>query len=577
MFPLAFAHFKGKARLFAILAPLAMALEVAMDLRQPELLSRVIDVGVANGDLGYIVRTGALMLAYALAGFAGGAACSFFAAEAAVTMGGELRRNLFGKIQRLSFAELDAFGPPSLVTRLTNDVMQVQGMATMMLRIMVRAPLIFAGSVVMAFVLSPSLSAIIWVALPVAALAIFASMRLSFPLFGKVQGSLDGLNEVMRENILGARVVKAFGLEDRQAARFDASNDGLRDLSVRAQNATLVMLPVVTFAMNAGVVAVLWFGGRAVARGGFEVGKVMAFVNYLVQIGHSLMMVAMLVVSLSRAEASAKRIGETLRAEPSVREDADPVAPDSFDLEFDGVGFSYGPGAPALDGVSFRASRGQTLGIIGATGSGKTTLVNLIPRLYDARSGRITVGGVDIKRLKLDALRGGIAMVTQESVLFSGDIASNLRFGKSDADDAELARACADAEAAEFVDALPDGRGSRVEQRGKNFSGGQKQRLSIARALVRDPAVLILDDAASAVDFVTEARLRRGIARRAKDKILIVVAQRVASVMDADRILVLDFGRVVASGTHRELLRDCAIYRDIAVSQLGKEALRDVD
>lgn len=574
MIRLAWKHLKGRALACAVIAPLMMLVEVLMDLQQPALMARIIDVGVSGRDLTYVLATGFRMVVMAAIGFVGGAACSLLAARAAVDMSGRMRQGLFEKVQRLSFAEIDRLKTSSLVTRLTNDVMQMQTMVLMMLRIMVRSPLTLLGSILMSFLLSPRLSLLFCVLLPVVIVSIVLALRRSIVVFSQVQAWLDRMNTLMRESLLGVRVVRSFTIEAQQADRFAAANDGFTDRSIRAQELTFLLLPVVTLVMNLGVVAVLWFGGRMVFSGGLEIGKVMALVNYLTQITHSLMVTVNLVVNVSRAQASTARIKEVLDAEPAVAEPAEPCVPRNDDIEFEQVSLRYGQGeTPVLRDLSFVIRQGETVGVIGATGSGKSSLISLIPRLYDASSGRVLIGGVDVRRMGIRELRRRVGLVMQEAFLFSGSVADNLRFGNERASGEAMESAARDAQAAGFIRDLPDGYGGAVEQRGRNFSGGQKQRLSIARTLLQEPRILILDDSTSAVDLITEADLRRDLARRMKGRTMIVVAQRITAVMDADRILVLDAGRLAASGTHAGLLRDCEIYRSIAVSQLGEGVL----
>ena len=574
MIRLVLRYLKGPARAFAIAAPFMMLIEVFMDLQQPTFMARIIDVGVANRDLRYVLSTGLAMVLMAAAGFAGGALCSLFAARAAVSAGGGIREGLFRKVQSLSCADVDGFRTSSLVTRCTNDVMQVQGMVMMLLRGMVRTPLLLVGSVVMAFLLSPSLSTVFWLALPFVLGCMALVMWKSASLFSGAQAGLDRVNTIMRENLLGIRVVKAFSLESLQEGRFGASNRELTEANIWAQDATFLLMPAVMLAMNACIVAVLWFGGGMVKAGGLEIGKIMAFINYLVQITNSTIMAANLVINLSRAMASSARINEVLDREPSLPAPARARVPSGFDIEFRDVTFAYsGARDSALRDISFRLGEGGSLGIIGATGSGKTSLASLLPRLYDAGSGQVLVGDVDVRDWDLAALRRRVALVTQESLLFSGTVESNLRYGREDASPGELEGALADAQAKDFVDALPGGREAPVEQRGRNFSGGQRQRLSIARALVHDARILVLDDSTSAVDLGTEARLRAALAERERGRTVVVIAQRVSALMGCDRILVLDFGRMSALGSHGELLRSSAIYRSIVASQLGEEAV----
>lgn len=577
MIKLVLRHLKGWARVCAVAAPLMMLVEVFMDLQQPLLMARIIDVGVGNRDLAYVLHTGFRMVGMAVIGFVGGAACSLLAAQAAVDMSGRMRQGLFEKVQSLSFSEIDHFRTSSLVTRLTNDVMQMQTMVLMMLRIMVRSPFTLLGSIVMSFVLSPRLSLLFCIVLPIAICSIIIVLRKSVAVFSQVQTCLDRVNTIMRESLLGVRVVKAFTLEARQAERFAGANDAFTDRSIQAQKSTFLLLPVMTLVMNVSVVAVLWFGGNMVFSGSLEIGKVMALVNYLVQITHSLMMAVNLVINISRAQASTVRINEVLDVEPTITEPVEPGTPAGNDIEFDHVCFSYGRGdGMVLRDLSFTIRQGEIVGIIGATGAGKSSLAGLIPRLYDVTSGQIRIGGVDIRHLGLRELRRRIGLVMQEPILFSGTLESNLRFGDERASRVAIDAAARDAQAFDFIRALPAGGESPVEQRGRNFSGGQKQRLSIARTLLQDPRILILDDSTSAVDLITEANLRGALAARMRGRTMIVIAQRITAVMGAGQILVLDSGRVAASGTHAELLRTCEIYRSIAVSQLGARVLSHV-
>ena len=577
MIKLILKNLKGSARAWAIVAPLMMLLEVIMDLQQPTLMSKIIDVGVANGNLSYVIHIGLLMIATTVVGFAGGALCSIFAARAAVSMSGEMRLRLFRHVQSFSFAEVDDFKTSSLVTRLTNDIMQMQHMLLMTLRVMVRSPFTFLGSIVMAFLLSPRLALIFAIILPIVTCGVVIVMRKSASVFALVQKSLDRINTIMRENLLGARVVKAFTMEADQESRFAAANDELTERNVRAQNITFLLLPLVTLVMNLGIVFVLWAGGGMVMKGNIEIGKIMAFINYLVQITNSLMMAVNLVVNISRAQASADRINEVIDAKPAITEPQEVRRISNFDIEFRGVSFGYRKsGALALRDISFSAKQGETIGIIGATGSGKSTLACLIPRLYDVTEGQILVGGTDIRKLSLRELRMKIGIVMQESVLFSGSIENNLRFGNEHATVEDLDRACAAAQGIEFLKTEGSGYGGSVEQRGRNFSGGQKQRFSIARSLLQNPDILILDDSTSAIDLATESRMRKALSERMKGKTLIVIAQRISAVMSADRIIVLDAGKMEAYGTHRELIASSDIYRSIAISQLGEEAIAHV-
>ncbi len=577
MLKLVLKYLKGSACICACIAPLMMFVEVLMDLQQPVLMSRIIDIGVANGDQHYVIVTGVKMIAVAVIGLIGGAGCGVFGTIASVTMSSELRHALFKKIQSLSFMEINHLQPSSLITRLTNDVLQMQLMLGMMLRTMVRAPIICVGGIVMSFLLSPRLSLVFCLILPLVFCATAVIMKKSVPLFSLVQVRLDRMNTVMRENLLGIRVIKSFSIENRQHDRFTEANDELMLKGIKAQNMTLLLMPVVTLVMNLSVVSILWFGGRMAIVKSIEIGKIMAVINYLVQITYAFTMFVNLIINISRAQASSKRIVEVFALEPSIQETAHPVIAQDYGVEFRNVSFRYDSGGDyVLKNLSFSIRQGEILGIIGATGSGKSSLIGLIPRLYDPTEGQVLMGGRDIRGLSLAEVRRITGVVAQDSTLFSGTVMGNLQFGNDKATFEEMEAACSDAQALDFLSELPEYLKSPVEQRARNFSGGQKQRLSIARTLLKQPKILILDDSTSAVDLKTEANLRMALVRRKRRQSLILVAQRVCAIMEADKILVLDNGEIAAMGTHAELLRKSEIYRSIAVSQLGEEALSDV-
>ena len=568
---------KGSAIICAILAPIMMMLEVAMDLMQPKLMADIIDIGIANGDTTYILSLGGKMIIFSILGLIGGIGCTYFSAYAGMHMGENLRAGMFEKIQALSFLEIDKFKTSSLITRLTNDVTQVQNMFMMALRIMVRAPLMCIGGLVMAFALSMKLSIIFVIAMPVILIAMTIILKKSMPLFTSMQSKIDNVNLVMRENILGIRVIKAFTLEGKQREKFDATNKDLMDTSIKAQNMSMILWPVVTLVMNLSVIAVFWYGGNLAYIGGIEAGKIMAFINYLLQIMNSLVMVVMIMLNFSRAKASADRVNEVLEAESSIKDKTDTKDFEAFDVEFRNVSFKYHEHSEAvLHNVSFKIKQGQTVGIIGSTGSGKSSLVGLIPRLYDATDGEVLIGGTNVKDLSLQSLRKNIGVILQDSILFSGTIESNLKFGNNEADTNMMEDAARDAQAYEFIINKEDKFNSVVEQRGKNLSGGQKQRLSITRTLVRNPKILIMDDASSALDMATEARLLQALKQRMKGSTVFMIAQRISGVMDADQIIVMDDGHIVGMGTHEQLLASNDIYRSIAVSQLGEEVLENV-
>ena len=593
---------------WAVLAPLLMVLEVSMDLLQPRFIQRIVDQGIARQDLGLVLHTGGWMVGAALAGLLGGMGCAIYAVLAAQAFGADVRARLFRKVQSLSFGNLDRLETGALITRLTNDVTQVQEMVMMLLRVMVRVPLLLVGSLVMAVLTSPRLATLFLVLIPAILVALIAIINWTFPMFGRVQHRLDALNTVLQENLAGVRVVKAFARSDRERERFGAANERLVAQNLTAVRAGAVTMPLMMVAMNAGVVAAVWLGGRTVVAGDLHVGQLIAFVNYLTQTLMSLMMVSMLVVRLARAEASAQRIWEVLDSVPDVpmpaTKDEEPVlseakerrtkegaapADSSFVFRpssgvegrvvFDHVTFSYA-GAdrdPVLKDVSFVAEPGQTVAILGATGSGKSSLVNLIPRFYDVSEGRVTLGGVDVRVVEEAALRGAVGVALQEAVLFSGTIRDNIRYGWPDATDEEVEAAARVAQAHDFIMRFPEGYDTVVGQRGVNLSGGQKQRIAIARALLPQPAVLVLDDSTSAVDVETEARIQAAFAAQAatggRPQTRFIVAQRISSVIGADKVLVLDDGHIVAEGTHDTLLETSDIYRDIVESQLEHRAV----
>lgn len=572
-----FKFFKGSAVICAILAPLVMILEVAMDLLQPTLLSNIIDIGVANHDLNYVLITGLKMIIAAIVGLFAGAGCSFLAAIAAIKLAEEVRQGLFDKIQTLSFLELDKLKTSSLITRLTNDVTQIQQMTNMLLRMMVRAPSTAIGGLVMAIILSKELSKIFVVAIPIILIVVMIILKKSFPLFKKMQQKIDNINLVMRESILGIKIIKALVIEDKQKDRFNDANEELTMASIKSQGMNLLLLPISTFIMNLTVVSVLWFGGNMFVSGNIEIGKIMAFINYLLQIMASIMMVINCMIMFSRAQVSAARINEVLDTKASIENKENSEEVKNFDIEFKNVFFKYNDHSDnVLEDISVKIKEGEKIGIIGSTGCGKTSFVNLIPRLYDATSGEILIGGVNVKNINIKQLREDVGIVLQESILFSGDIKSNLKLGNKNASEEELISASKDSQAYEFIMNKDNKFDEVVEQRGKNLSGGQKQRLSIGRTLIKNPKIFIMDDSSSALDMATEAKLQTSIRNRMKDNTVLIIAQRISAVMDLDKIIVMDDGKISDMGSHKELLERSEIYRSIAVSQLGEEVLVSV-
>ncbi len=564
--------------LVTVLAPLFMILEVWMDLQQPSLMAKIIDVGITNGDISYILAVGGKMLLFTFIGVIGGIACTYLSSRAGMGMGTNLRKAMFQKVQTFAFAEIDRHKPSTIITRMTNDVTQIQQMVMMALRMVVRAPMFCIGGLIMAYTISPKLSLIFVAAAPVLLLTAIFVMKKAFPLFDKMQKKIDGINSVMREGLLGVRVIKAFSGQERERERFGHANLELKNQGMEAMGTVMIMMPIITVIMNLSLVALFWFGGVLTISGELTTGAIMSFMNYLMQVLGSLMMLAMIAVNFSRAKASAERINEILDTETSIKSPESPKVAQGFEVEFENVSFGYNPSSPeyVLKNINFSATKGQTIGIIGGTGSGKSSFVSLIPRLYDATEGRVKIGGKDVRELSIDELRSKIGVVLQESVLFSGTVEDNLRWGKEDATKQQMDDAVEDAQAADFLFNSKEGYDSPVEQRGRNFSGGQKQRLSIARTFVKDPEILILDDSTSAVDMATESRLHAALKKRRDDRIVFIIAQRVSAISDADNIIVLDDGRISAQGTHEELLKSSDIYRSIAVSQLGEEVLDDV-
>ena len=567
-------YIKGSAIIYTILAPLMMFIEVIMDLNQPKLMSDIIDIGVANDDITYVLNVGFKMIVVAFIGILGGMLCGVFSTLASMNMGKNMRQGLFNKIQSLSFSEIDQFKTSSLITRLTNDVTQVQNMVMMALRGMVRSPLICLGGIIMSLSISVKLSMIFLVVIPLIILSVTVITAKSTPFFTAMQKKIDNVNLVMRENLLGVRVVKAFAIEDKVKERFSYANDDLMSTSIKAQSVTILLWPLVTLIMNLSVVAILWFGGNYVNKGSLEIGKIMAFINYLVQIMSSLNMLVMIIINFSRAKVSASRINEVLDVESSITDKEDAKKINKFNIEFKDVYFKYNKdGDYVLKGISFKAEEGEKIGIIGATGSGKSTLISLIPRLYDTSSGTVMIGNEDVKNLKINELRSLIGVVLQDTTLFSGSIEDNLKFGKEDATEEMMISSVKDAQAFEFINANNEGFNREVGQRGKNLSGGQKQRISIARTLIKNPKILILDDSSSALDMATEAKLQKSIKNGMKNSTVFLIAQRISAVKDSDKIIVLDNGEIVAIGNHEELIKECDIYRSIAISQLGEEVV----
>jgi ATP-binding cassette subfamily B multidrug efflux pump len=559
-----------------IIGPLMMIVEVIGEVVLPKLMANIINVGVANGSVGYITGTGALMILVALLMMAGGVGGAYFGAKAAVSFAADLRKDAFDKVQTFSFANLDQFSTGSLVTRLTNDITQVQNLINMALRMMLRAPGMLIGALIMAFVMNAELAVIVLIVIPILVGAIAVLIKIAFPKFKIMQKKLDALNSNIQEMLTNVRVIKSFVRGDYEEKKFAASNEDLKQTSLGAFKTIIIVMPLMMLMMNATTLAVVWFGGRQIIVGNMQVGDLTAFTTYIVQILMSLMMLAMVILQSSRALASLSRIREILDTEVDLN-DEHCKEPDkivsSGRVEFRDVSFRYYKEnkEAVLSHISFAVKSGQTLGIIGSTGSGKTTLVQMIPRLYDVDEGEVLVDGVNVKDYTLENLREGVGMVLQKNVLFSGSILENLMWGDENASMEEVRKAAQAAQADGFVSSFTGGYEMDLGQGGVNVSGGQKQRLCIARALLKKPKILILDDSTSAVDTATEAKIRESFAGELKNTTKIIIAQRISSVQEADEIMVLDDGKIVGFGKHEDLLASCEAYQEIYYSQMDKE------
>jgi len=553
-----------------------MVAEVLIDLLQPKLLSRIVDYGVLGSNMTLVFTTGVLMLGLVVVGGLAGIGATTFACKASQSFGNDLRIDSYKHVMSMSLQSTDKFTTGSLITRITNDITAVEHLVSMALRMFVRAPMMFIGGIIMALTLDINFGFVILVALPIEIIVMVIVLKKAFPIFGEVQKKLDKVNSVVQENVSGARMVKAYVREEYEKKRFGNANDDYSDINLRVSLMFARVIPIVMIVMNFSVVAIIFIGGYRVEAGKLMVGSVMAGVTYITQILSSLLMVGMMFQAISRAIASAKRINEVIDTEPIVIGGLD-VPADGGTLEFDRVSFSYpeAQGAPVLSGISFKVENGETLAILGATGAGKTSLVNLIPRFYDPTEGKIYFNGSDISTLDMDLLRNKIGFVLQKSELFSGSVSDNIRWGDPDASDEDVINAAKIAQADDFVSEMPDKYDTVIGEKGSSLSGGQKQRLSIARALLKKPSVLIFDDSTSALDLGTEARLRKALAENLTDSTIIIIAQRVASVQNADRILVLDNGKIDSIGTHAELMANSFLYQEIYNSQLrnGKEAV----
>lgn len=557
--------------------PLCKLTEAIFELIVPLVMAKIIDVGIANGDRTYILRHGLILLLLAVLGLSCALVCQYMASVASQGVGTALRRDLYAHINTLSYRELDKIGTPALVTRISNDVNQVQTAVAMLIRLVVRAPFLVIGAAIMSFTISPRLSLIFLGAMVLIVFVMYPIMKVTVKLFKKQQTSLDGISRITRENLTGVRVVRAFSRQEHEKERFEETAEEYRKFAVKAGRINALLNPMIFVAVNVAYLLIVYFGSGFVQSGtdGMTQGNVIALINYMTQISLALVVVANLVTIFTKAAASAARINEIFDMQSSIKEaesspKQDPAAPA---IEFENVAFSYAGGENSLEDISFALERGETLGIIGGTGSGKTTLVNLICRFYDCGSGSVKTNGADVRDYPTNELRRLIGIVPQKAELLSGTLRDNMTLGRSDISDDTIQKALEIAQAREFTDTLDGGLDARILQGGKNFSGGQKQRLTIARAFAQSPEIVILDDSSSALDYATDAKLRRAI-KELSGVTAVIVSQRANSIMHADKIIVLDDGRAVGIGTHAELLKSCEVYHEICATQYSEEELR---
>lgn len=561
---------------YFIIGPLCMIVEVIGEIVLPRIYASIIDTGVKTENVTYIVIACAIMVLTAILMMTGGIGGAYFASKASVNFAADVRRDVYAKIQQFSFANIDRFSTGSLVTRLTNDVTQVMNMINMMMRMCLRSPGMLIGALIASISLSPDLAKVLAVTIPLLVIIQFIVIRIGYPRFQNMQKKIDVLNNRIQEDLTNERVIKSFVREDYENGRFHDTNTDLKNTTLRALNVMVTMMPAMMLMMNLTSLAVIWFGGKMVINTQMSVGDLSSFITYITQILMSLMMLTMIFMNSSRALASAKRISEVLDEKIDLNDEA-AACPDldvkAGKVEFRNVSFRYYKTSPGkvLDNINLTINPGETVGVVGSTGCGKTTLVSMIPRLYDVDDGEVLVDGVNVRDYNLNHLRTGVGMVLQKNVLFSGTIAENLRWGDDHATDEQLTAASESAQADGFIRSFADGYDHVLDQGGSNVSGGQKQRLCIARALLKKPKILILDDSTSAVDTATEARIREAFATSLKDSTKIIIAQRISSVIDADKIVVLDDGRITGIGTHEELLRNNREYQEIYYSQTDKK------
>lgn len=564
---------------YAVLSPIFMMIDAMCSVISPFVISKIIDVGIANSDTAYIIKMGGIMFLLALGVLIGGFGSMYFSAKASYGFGANLRKDIIKKVQTYSFANINKFSTASIITRATSDVEVLVQLVQMCLRMLIRSPFMFVGGIIMTIAINKGMSLILVALIPLLALLIGFAIFKTFPLFTKMQEKIDRVNAILRENLSGSRFIKAFVREEHEEERFKTANKELRDLSVKSYGILVLLMPGVTLIMNIGIAAVLWFGGKLALTGDILVGEISSIVSYITMVLSALIMLMLIFMNLSRAKASAKRITEILTEEPDIKDDVDNVENDlkvtrgKVEYNVEKFAFTDSLGEAILENIKFTANPGEMVAIIGSTGTGKSTIVNLMPRFYDVTEGYVKIDDKDVKEYSLKNLRDGIGMVLQHNRLFRGTIRSNLLWGNKDATDEELYDALRIAQMEEHVKNMKDGLDSKVEQRGTNFSGGQKQRLTIARALVKKPKILILDDSVSALDATTEKNLREALRREMKDTTVFVITQRISSCKEADKILVVDDGTIVGEGTHDELIENNKVYKEISDSQ--KQEVRE--
>jgi ATP-binding cassette subfamily B multidrug efflux pump len=563
-------------RISILFVLLLIFLQSLSELFLPTLMSEIVDTGIIKGNNAYIIKIGAYMLLVTLAGTIVSIGASYLSSKISAGFGRLVRSKVFGHVENFSLQEFDKIGTASLITRTTNDVTQVQTVLMMMMRMMVAAPMMCIGGIIMAVTKDAQLSLVLVVVIPILAATIYGIASKGIPLFKVMQTKVDKLNLVLREALTGIRVIRSFNRDENEKRRFEGANSDLTDTAIKVNKIMAWMMPMMILILNFSSVAIIWFGGIRIDNGHMQVGDLMAFLQYAMQIMFSLIMVSMMFVMVPRAQASAVRINEVLDMEPLIKDkqQGKEISRQRGYIEFQDVTFSY-PGAekPAISGITFSASPGEVTAIIGGTGSGKSTLISLIPRFYDIDSGSVLVDGVDVREMTQEQLRSKIGFIPQMAILFTGTVADNIRYGKEDASEAEIKHAAIIAQADEFISDMKEGFDSLIAQGGSNVSGGQKQRLSIARALVRRPEIYVFDDSFSALDFKTDAKLRAALKQETMESTVIIVAQRVSTVMDADRIIVLEEGSIAGIGNHRELMDTCSVYREIVSSQLSEEEI----